>query len=60
VVTERDRMILPQMQRQFMECTGAEGVSLATGHVPMLTQPQQSTNLILDGVSSILTRQSRS
>ena len=59
ILTEKDRMIAPEAQQQFIECTRAKSVSIATGHVPFLSRPPQTTAQIIAGVNFITARRSR-
>jgi pimeloyl-ACP methyl ester carboxylesterase len=56
--TEKDRMIAPEAQQQFIDCIGAESVSLAAGHVPFLSEPSPLTASIVQGVRFIEPRAS--
>jgi pimeloyl-ACP methyl ester carboxylesterase len=59
VLTEKDRMISPEAQQHFIECTRAKTAAISTGHVPFLSKPPETTELILEGIRSITARRSR-
>jgi pimeloyl-ACP methyl ester carboxylesterase len=47
VVAEKDRMIQPDLERAMAKKIHAATTSLPSGHVPMLSKPQEVANVIL-------------
>jgi len=54
VVTDEDRMISPDVQRQIASKINANVVTLHAGHVPFLSRPQETADVILAAVDSVL------
>ena len=52
IVAAKDRMIDPGLQRDFAKKIGAVSTTLQTSHVPMLSQPKQVAQVILDAVAA--------
>ncbi len=42
--------ISPEAQQHFIECTRAKTAAISTGHVPFLSKPPETTELILEGI----------
>jgi pimeloyl-ACP methyl ester carboxylesterase len=53
VVSDLDRMINPEAQRALAQRIGATTTTLATSHVPMLSQPEQVAEVILAAARSL-------
>lgn len=53
VVSDRDRMINPEAQRALAQRIGATVTTLATSHVPMLSQPERVAEVILAAARSL-------
>lgn len=47
IVAKRDRMIQPDLERQFAQGMNATTTELNTGHVPMLTKPASVAKVII-------------
>jgi pimeloyl-ACP methyl ester carboxylesterase len=53
LVTERDRMIPPDLQRQMAARINAHVSSADASHVPFLSRPKETTAIILDAVEFV-------
>jgi len=53
IVAERDRMIRPELERDFARKIGAKVTSLPTSHVPQQSRPTEVAKVILDAVASV-------
>jgi pimeloyl-ACP methyl ester carboxylesterase len=47
LVTAKDRMIQPDLQRKFAKTINATTITVPTSHVAMLSQPSEVTKLII-------------
>jgi pimeloyl-ACP methyl ester carboxylesterase len=52
-VTDEDRIISPALQREIAARIGARVLSLRTGHLPFLSKPQETAEVILAAVDSV-------
>ncbi len=52
-VTEEDRIISPALQRQVATRIGARVLSLRAGHLPFLSKPKETAEVILAAVDSV-------
>ena len=52
LVTEDDRMIVPELQRSLAKKIGAKTSSVASSHVPQQSQPAAVAAVILDAVQA--------
>jgi pimeloyl-ACP methyl ester carboxylesterase len=52
VVADNDRMIPPELERQFAKAMNAKTLSLPSSHVPMLSHPVEVANFIADAAKS--------
>jgi pimeloyl-ACP methyl ester carboxylesterase len=52
LVTEQDRMIYPDLQREMAARIKARTRSISASHVPFLSNPKATTELILDAVQA--------
>ncbi|MDT1853115.1 alpha/beta hydrolase, partial [Acinetobacter baumannii] len=52
VVSARDRMIDPGLQRAMAARIGAKTTELATSHVPQQSRPAEVAKVILDAVAA--------
>lgn len=50
IVASDDRMIVPQMQRDFAKKIGAQTTELAASHVPQQSRPEEVAKVILQAV----------
>jgi pimeloyl-ACP methyl ester carboxylesterase len=55
LVTEQDRMIDPQLQREMAARIKARVTSVAASHVPFISRPRETTAIILDAVAGVRT-----
>jgi pimeloyl-ACP methyl ester carboxylesterase len=53
VVASNDRMIQPDLERQFAKTMGAKTITVASSHVPMLSHPQDVARLIIDAAKGV-------
>lgn len=53
LVAAEDEAIPPDAQRHFAKRMGATSVEIASGHVAMVSHPDETTNLILTAASSL-------
>ena len=53
VVAANDRMIQPDLERQFAKTMGAKTITVASSHVPMLSHPQDVARLIIDAAKGV-------
>jgi len=51
IVASRDRMIAPEMERDFARKMKAITTEIDSSHVPMLSQPAKVAKVILDAVA---------
>jgi pimeloyl-ACP methyl ester carboxylesterase len=54
LITERDRMIDPALQLRMAARMGAKTTSVRSSHMPFITRPQETADIILEAVSAIL------
>lgn len=59
IVTDEDRMLSPDLQRQIAHKIDATVVTLHASHVPFLSKPMEIADLILAAVDSIAAGQDR-
>jgi pimeloyl-ACP methyl ester carboxylesterase len=52
-VTDEDRMISPDLQRQIANKISANVVTLHAGHVPFLSKPTKTADVILAAVDLV-------
>jgi pimeloyl-ACP methyl ester carboxylesterase len=52
-VTDEDRLISPALQREIASRINASVLSLRAGHVPFLSKPTETTDVILAAVDSV-------
>jgi pimeloyl-ACP methyl ester carboxylesterase len=52
IVSEKDRMIQPDLERAMAKTIGAKVTSLPTSHVPQLSQPAAVAKVIIDAVEA--------
>lgn len=53
IVSEHDRMIRPELEREFAKKMGAKVTSLPTSHVPQESRPDDVAAVILDAAASV-------
>jgi pimeloyl-ACP methyl ester carboxylesterase len=59
VLTEKDRMIVPEAQRDFVRRIQAKVLTIAAGHVPFLSRPGETAERVTEAVKSIAPRSRR-
>jgi len=47
VITAKDRMIQPDLQRKFAKDINAKAITLSSSHAPMLSHPAEVAKLII-------------
>ncbi len=52
IVSEKDRMIQPELERAMAKAIGAKVTSLPTSHVPQQSRPADVAKVILDAVQA--------
>jgi pimeloyl-ACP methyl ester carboxylesterase len=55
LVTEQDRMIYPQLQRDMAVRMNARVLAVRASHVPFISMPRETTAIILDAVEKVRT-----
>jgi pimeloyl-ACP methyl ester carboxylesterase len=53
LVTEQDRMIYPQLQREMAARINAQVSTVRASHVPFMSKPKETTAIILDAVEKV-------
>jgi pimeloyl-ACP methyl ester carboxylesterase len=53
VVASNDRMIQPDLERQFARTMRAKTITVASSHVPMLSHPHDVARLIIDAAKGV-------
>ena len=53
LVADDDRMVSPELQRALAHKLGATTQSLASGHLPMLSQPEWVAAFILEAAQQL-------
>jgi pimeloyl-ACP methyl ester carboxylesterase len=53
VVASNDRMIQPDLERQFAKTMGAKTITVASSHVPMLSHAPEVARLIIDAAKGV-------
>jgi pimeloyl-ACP methyl ester carboxylesterase len=53
VIAENDRAISPEQERSTAERMGAKTLTLATSHLPMLSQPDKVADFIIEAANSL-------
>jgi len=53
VVASNDRMIQPDLERQFAKTMGAKTITVASSHVPMLSHANEVARLIIDAAKGV-------
>jgi pimeloyl-ACP methyl ester carboxylesterase len=53
VVAANDRMIQPNLERQFAKTMGAKTITVAASHVPMLSHANEVARLIIDAAKGV-------
>jgi pimeloyl-ACP methyl ester carboxylesterase len=53
LVTEQDRMIYPQLQREMAARIKAQVSAVRASHVPFISMPKETTAIILDAVEKV-------
>jgi pimeloyl-ACP methyl ester carboxylesterase len=53
VVAANDRMIQPDLERQFAKTMGAKTITVASSHVPMLSHANEVARLIIDAAKGV-------
>lgn len=56
IVASNDRMIPPDLERQFAKTMNAKTISLPSSHVPMLSHPTEVANFIAEAAASVKPR----
>lgn len=56
VVASNDRMISPDLERQFAKAMNAKTITLPSSHVPMLSHPTEVANFIADAARSAVVK----
>jgi pimeloyl-ACP methyl ester carboxylesterase len=55
LVTEQDRMIYPQLQREMAARINARVSTVRASHVPFISMPKETAAIILDAVEKVRT-----
>jgi pimeloyl-ACP methyl ester carboxylesterase len=56
IVAGNDRMIPPDLERQFAKSMNAKTLTLPSSHVPMLSHPAEVANFIADAAQSVVVK----
>ena len=54
VIASNDRMIQPDLERQFAKTINAKAITLPTSHVPILSRPAEVAKLIIEAARTAL------